>query len=428
MVNVGIVGAGHSGLQLALSLLQDGDDVTIYSDKRPEDFAATRLPSSNAVFGRGLDRERALGINYWEGTPPLIDHTFARIADGQGGIAVEFDGRYQRHGQAVDQRLKFAAWLRAFEGRGGKVVYGSVGPGDLEEIAGGHDLAIIAAGKGDITRQFEIDEQRMTYPGPQRRILMLALLDAVHPQSDGVLYNILPTVGEAFGIPMLMANGSAYTWVIEAVPGGPMDRFGTLSDAAGAVAAAQAVFADFFPWEVDRHANARIADENAWLTGAVPPLVRKPVLTLPSGKLLMGMADVVVLNDPCTGQGANSASEAASVVYSAIRAHEGTTFDAAWMHRTFETFWEYAQWPTAFTNALMGEWPEHAVALLGAGGQVDEIAHRFARAFDDPRDLPNFFFDPDRARSFTQAATEKERFRDEITTDFIRSLKSGVPA
>lgn len=428
MVNVGIIGAGHSGLQLGFSLLRDGDQVTLYSDKRPEDFALTRLPSSNSVFSRGLDRERELGLSFWEGTPPLIDHAFVKVGDGQGGTAVEFDGRYARHGQAVDQRLKFATWLSEFERRGGTVVYGTAEAEDLDRIAAEHDLTVVAAGKGSITRQFERDPERTVHTGPQRKILMIALLDAEHPDSDGVLYNIVPGVGEAFGIPMLMANGIAYTWVIEAVPGGPMDRFDDISSAEEAVAAAKAAFADFFPWLVEIHEDARIADENAWLRGGVPPTVRKPVLTLPSGRSVMGMADVVVLNDPCTGQGANSASQAADIVYRAIRSHEGQVFDSDWMNSTFEEFWEYAQWPTAFTNGLMGQWPDHLPGLLGSAVDLPEIGHRFAMAFNDPRDLPNFFFTADKAASFSREAADRDAKRSEIQSQFAAALASGVPA
>lgn len=422
MVDVGIIGAGHSGLQLGFALLRDGDRVTIYSDKRPEDFAGMRLPSSNGVYSRGLDRERELGINFWEGEKPLIDQTFIRIGDGDGSVALALDGRFNKHGQAVDQRIKFATWLTEFEHRGGTVVYGTVAADDLESIAGAHDLAVVAAGKGEITSKFELDRSRMTFNGPQRRILMLSLLGANHPAPDGVLYNILPGVGEAFGLPMLMANGSAYTWVIEAVPGGPMDRHDGISSAAEAVAAAQAVFRDFFPWEVERHVNARIADDNAWLTGGVPPLVRRPVHELPSGRVVMGMADVVVLNDPCTGQGANNASEAAEIVHRAIRANENQTFDRAWMEAVFEEVWEYAAIPTAFTNALLGKWPPHALELLEAGAELTEVAHRFTRAFNDPRDLPNFFFDSDSTRRYLAEARERAERRSEVTGQFTAAL------
>jgi len=424
MAKVAIVGAGHSGLELGFSLLQDGDEVIIYSDKRPEDFAATRLPSSNGVFSRGLDRERALGINFWDGVGPLMDKTFVRVGAGDGTVALSVDGRLARHGQAVDQRVKFATWLSEFEKRGGEVVYESIDLARLDEISAAADLTIVAAGKGDITRQFEVDQARMTYPGPQRRILMLSVLDVPHPAPDGVAYNILPGVGEAFGIPMLMANGDAITWVIEAIPGGPMDRFAEINDSDAALAVAQGIFQDFFPWESDRHANARIADANAWLVGGVPPIVRKPVLTLPSGRQAMGIADVVVLNDPCTGQGANSASEAASIVHAAIRERDaaGGAFDEAWMVNTFERFWEYAQWPTLFTNTMMAPWPQHAVQLLAEATVTPEIGHRFTMAFNDPRDLPNFFFDADKALAYVDEAKARAAQRDRVQEEFTAGL------
>lgn len=40
----------------------------------------------------------------------------------------------------------------------------------------------------------------------------------------------------------------------------------------------------FVPWEYERCANVEITDAGGYLAGRFPPTVRKPVLTLPSGK------------------------------------------------------------------------------------------------------------------------------------------------
>lgn len=411
MSSIAIIGAGHSGLQLAFALLRDGQEVTVYSDRTPQEMLTGRLPSSNALFARGLQRERELGVCFWDGEQPLIDQTFVRVTDPEGNVAIAFDGRFKEHAQSVDQRLKFSVWLQAFEDRGGKVVYGSVDVDALEAIASANDLTVVSAGKGDISRLFEVDETRRTYDRPQRSIGMCAVVGAKHDSPDGVYYNIRPGIGEAFGIPMVTAAGPAICWVMEAIPGGPMDRWAEATDAASMLELTKRTFADFFPWESERIADASMADDNAWLCGAVPPLVRKPVATLPSGQIVMGMGDVTVLNDPCTGQGANTASACADVVYDAIRANINGRFDADWMNETFETFWDYAQWPVAFTNAMLAAPPEHVLQLLGTATQVPDVANRFTNGFTYPEDLGNFMFDPESCRLYIAEASQQAAYR-----------------
>ncbi|PXY18812.1 styrene monooxygenase/indole monooxygenase family protein [Prauserella muralis] len=417
MRSIAIIGAGQGGLQLAFGLLRDGYEVTVYSDRTPEQIATSRLPSSAGLFGRALDRERSLGICFWDGEQPLIEQTFAKITDPEGNVAVAFAGRFAQYGQSVDQRLKFSTWLEAFAGRGGKVVYGEVGLAGLDEIAAANDLTIVAAGKGDIAKIFATDPARMTYERPQRSIGMIALVGTEHPCPDGVSYNIRPGVGEAFGIPMLTAAGPAVTWVMEALPGGPMDRWSQATTAEEMLELTKRTFADFFPWEVDRYAGARISDPNGWLCGAVPPLVREPIATLPSGRTVVGMADVLVLNDPCCGQGANNASAHAAVMHQLILDRGSQPFDEPWMRAAFDRFWEQARHPTRFTNTMLAfnspgsVPPQHATELLATAVDVPEVANRFCNAFNDPSDLENFFYDPALTSRFLTEARERHELR-----------------
>jgi hypothetical protein len=408
---IAIVGAGQSGLQLAFALHRDGHDVTLYSDRTPEQIAVSRLPSSTCLFSHALDRERALDICLWDGEKPLVDLTFVRIAGGpDADLAISFDGRFARHAQSVDQRLKFSVWLQLLSERGAKVVYGPVDVPALESIAAANDLTIVAAGKGDIARLFSTDTARMTFDRPQRSIGLAALANCVHDAPDGVYYNIRPGVGEAFGIPMVTASGPAIAWVMEAVPGGPMDRWAQATTPAEMLALTKRTFADFFHWDHDRVAGADLADENAWLCGAVPPTIRRPIATLPSGAKVVGMADVVVLNDPACGQGANNASAHADVMHRLIADHGEAPFDDAFMQRSFDEFWSYAQWPTAFTNALISPLPSHVLQFMGAATQLQEVANRFINTFDDPTDAPNYLFDAAACESFLAAAGHRASF------------------
>jgi flavin-dependent dehydrogenase len=67
-----------------------------------------------------------------------------------------------------------------------------------------------------------------------------------------------------------------------------------------------------------RCAQGQLTDEHAALSGRFTPGVRQPVAMLPSGRRLLGMADAVVLNDPITGQGSNSAIKCCQIYLDAI--------------------------------------------------------------------------------------------------------------
>ncbi|MGH9510229.1 MAG: NAD(P)-binding domain-containing protein, partial [Terriglobales bacterium] len=50
MRKIAIVGAGQSGLQLALGLQQNGYDVTVVSNRAPEQIFKGRVTSSQFMF------------------------------------------------------------------------------------------------------------------------------------------------------------------------------------------------------------------------------------------------------------------------------------------------------------------------------------------------------------------------------------------
>jgi hypothetical protein len=91
-----------------------------------------------------------------------------------------------------------------------------------------------------------------------------------------------------------------------------------------------------------------LAHERAgFLTGHVTPMVRKPVARPGKGSgIVLGMADVVVRNDPVTGQGSNMASHCAAIYLQAILDHGSKPFDQDWMQHTFDVFWNRRGQPT----------------------------------------------------------------------------------
>ena len=72
MPTITIVGAGQAGLQLGLGLLGNGYDVTIVSNRTPEQIQGGQVTSSQCMFDSSLAHERALGIEFWgESAPPV---------------------------------------------------------------------------------------------------------------------------------------------------------------------------------------------------------------------------------------------------------------------------------------------------------------------------------------------------------------------
>ena len=140
------------------------------------------------------------------------------------------------------------------------------------------------------------------------------------PDYSRVSFNLVPGVGEYFVFPALTLSGPCDIMVFEGVPGGPLDCWRDLKSPAEHLAASKRFLDTYLPWEGARAAKVELTDAKGILAGAFAPTIRKPVMTLPSGKLVFGLGDAVVVNDPVTGQGSNNATKAAKVYLDAILA------------------------------------------------------------------------------------------------------------
>ena len=107
--------------------------------------------------------------------------------------------------------------------------------------------------------------------------------------------------------------------------------------------------------------------------GSRPPYAG-PSACCPAARPVLGMADVVVLNDPLTSQGSNNATKSASFYLEAINAHDGA-FDARWMQRTFDNFWRgWAHWATQWTNSWLQPAAPHQRAVIDAAPTHPSVA------------------------------------------------------
>jgi hypothetical protein len=223
---------------------------------------------------------------------------------------------------------------------------------------------------------------------------------APRPEYAAVSFNMLPGIGEYFVFPALTTTGECEIMVFEGIPGGPMDSWSEVKTPAEHLANSKAILQTYFPWEAERCTRVELTDANGILAGRFRPTLRKPVAELESGRIVLGLADAVMLNDPITGQGSNNAAKMATAYRAAIRRHGDRRYDRAFMEQAFEGFWrDYGQYTTGWTNALLAPPPPHVLELLTAGNHTPEIAHRFANGFDDPADYFDWFMFPGEAEA-----------------------------
>ncbi|WP_288364017.1 styrene monooxygenase/indole monooxygenase family protein [uncultured Acinetobacter sp.] len=405
MRNVAIVGAGQSGLQLGLSLLETGYTVTIVTNRTADEIRQGKVMSSQCMFHTALQTERDVGLNFWEEQCPAVEGIgFTLVKPETGDAAFSWSARLERYAQSVDQRVKMPYWIEEFERRGGKLIIQDVGIDELEQLTAEYELVLLAAGKGEVVKQFERDAQRSTFDKPQRA-LALTYVKGMKPISpySRVTFNVIPGVGEYFCFPALTVNGPCEIMVFEGIPEGPMDCWQDAKTPEQHLQMSKDILNTYLPWEAERCSEIELTDAGGYLSGRFAPSVRKPILTLPSGRKVFGMADALVVNDPITGQGSNNAAKCSKIYFDAILARDSQEFSSEWMQQTFESYWNYAETVVAWTNSLLVPPEPQMIDVLAAASQNQAIASTIANNFDDPRQFAPWWFDQSAAQRFIQS-------------------------
>jgi flavin reductase (DIM6/NTAB) family NADH-FMN oxidoreductase RutF len=161
----------------------------------------------------------------------------------------------------------------------------------------------------------------------------------------------------------------------------------------------------YLPWEAARCADIELTDSQGILTGSLTPVVRQPVASLPSGRMVLGLADAVVLNDPITGQGSNNAAKSADIYLKCIVERGGRPTDVEWMEQTFDRYWTgYGRWVTEWTNLLLNPTP-HVLKILESAAKLPGVAEAVVNGFDDPRSLFPWFMQVTEAEAYLEKST-----------------------
>ncbi|MEW2527108.1 styrene monooxygenase/indole monooxygenase family protein [Streptomyces sp. NPDC047071] len=408
MRRIAIVGAGQAGLQLGLGLLGAGYDVTLVAERRPDEVRGGRVTSTQLMFGPALAIERAAGLAFWDDTAPVMPGFELSNWDPHGepdAPVRRFTAAFDDEVRSVDQRVKLAAWLELFEERGGRVEYRAVGPAEVAALAAAHELTVLATGRGDLSALFGRDDARSVFDRPQRSLACFYVHGGTHEDADPAAAHVrntgVPPTGDVIMLRALTVGGPCDILLFEGRWGGAYDCWSDRPEPADGLRRALGLLRTYAPWEYERFRTAEVTDPGAALYGAVTPVVRHPVARLDGDLCVLGMADVIAVHDPITGQGSNNAARAASRYLAAIVERGGRPFDEEWMRETFAAYWETARHTHAFTDMMLRDpQPEHVRRAVGAAFDHAETAHRFANGYADPLTYRDWLMDPAGAEAY----------------------------
>ncbi|HEX8701425.1 MAG TPA: styrene monooxygenase/indole monooxygenase family protein, partial [Myxococcaceae bacterium] len=434
MRKIAIIGSGQAGLLAAHALVKAGYPVTVFSDRTPEQWLKESKPTGTALrFDMALQFEYDLGLTSWENDAPWIDGLHMTMCPVRGNRMLTLAGRTRRPAVAVDLRLQSHSWMQELTKRGGRIEIDKVSTDRLEEIAAEHDLTIMATGRSDLSRIFERDAARSIFDKPQRHLAMVCFKGP--PMGfDGipmlpVKFNMVGNAGEIFFIPYFHKEvGASWNIVIEALPGGPLDRFQGATSGEQVLKLAKQVAREFIPWDADWLQHAELSDPLGWLVGKFPPTVRKPVGKLPSGRLVTGVGDALMSLDPISAQGANNGNKMVRNLVECIVARGDQPFDAQWMTDSFERFYARHGEATYNFTCSMLEPPNAALrdlffAQYGSDGRFDNtsgaqnLANIFADSVNDPASMLPITKDRRKMHQLIEKTTGRS---------WLRSVASGA--
>lgn len=394
MGQIQVIGAGEGGLPLAYCLLRGGSAVTLVTDRDAEAILAGTVTSTQVKFSPTLDLESDAGLGFWRTSAPNIEGIRFTMAVDRTAVA-GWAGRFSRPAQSVDQRTVFARWLDEFLSAGGDLRVAVPSVTEVDRAAADYDLTVVTRASRELAACFENDPAWTVPAEPQRRLAVL-YLDGVRPEPHHLgCYTALPEHGEVISYPGLTGRPGqerrCEILLFEARPGGALDVFDQHGTPSQRLRQAKQLIDQHLPAELaERYRDAELTDAGATLVGAVTPVMRRPVGTLPSGRPVLGGGDVVCRMDPGGAQGANNAVQCAIRYAEAILHHPGGPFDRDWMEWTAAPWLSAVAHPAARWTATVLDPPPAMREMMLAAQHDSTLADAFAAAFARPSNSARF--------------------------------------
>lgn len=404
-MRIGIVGAGISGLHLALRLQQNGIPTTVYSPRTVEEQVAGRPVNFVARFDQTRQRERQLGAEHWALTAAEVHHWQITVS---AEPPLRFRAGLTPPSSVVDFRIYLPRLLDDYLARGGELVVGPVDTGDAAWRRGWHDLVVVANGWRSIERLFPRDPDRSPYTAAQRLLCAGLYRGVVEEYPQGLDYVFLPGLGEVLCMPFYSVAGRVDVLAVEAVPDGPLaaiTRWDQQSDPVGFHRELLALLARYAPGvrqrvKTDEFGLARPVD---LLQGSVTPVVRQGWAELPDGRPVLAVGDAWIVNDPITAQGANLGSRCAFLLADAITGAQ--RLDREFCQATERLMWSVAEPVVRWANLFLGPPPPHALALFAAAAEDPAVARAFVNMFNDPVAMWRVLSTPEGVTAFLRTFT-----------------------
>jgi flavin-dependent dehydrogenase len=402
---VAIIGAGLAGATAGLGFVEAGFDVPIYSDRDRASLRDGVPPTGTAIyFGKSLEYDAEIIDDLYNvGT---ITGLSLRLATGLGETrapVLEFDPPFSFRAQAIDVRLRADDRLARFLARGGNFQVRSVTPDDLDKIAAGADLTLVATGKGGLSSLFPVDASRNVYSEQQRHLLLATFKGLDHGSaafgyrsSEGAKhawFNLHTDFGELFLGPYLHKDlGPTWTFLGFAKPGSPwIDSFKSVTDTHSAREVVVALYEKYFPEDVGivEQLQPLHEDPRSWLVGAVTPTVRQAVVNTASGHVVAAIGDAAVAVDPLAGQGAQNAVVQVALLLRAATRHSGE-FTREWLIDQFNKYWQLrGEAASEVTRLFLGDpkYAQHAKLIFPAAAVNRNVATGFFSLLSEPERL-----------------------------------------
>ena len=404
---IGIVGAGTAGLHLGLYLRQHDIDVTVFTDRKPEEYAGMRLLNTVAHHAVTIKRENALGVNHWpDDEYGYFGHHYYIGIQPQ---PLKFYGDLHAPSRAVDYRIYQPSLMEDFENKGGKIEYREIKGDEVSALSTRFDLIVVCTGKGPFGQMFQHEPAHSPFDRPQRALCVGIFKGIKQRPTRAVTMHFSPGAGEMIEIPTTTFNGMQNELVIENIPGGDLEVLAKTKyddNRKGFIELLLGKLRQHYPDCADRIDEKEFDLANGpldILQGGVTPTVRKSHVMLEGGKMAIALGDVQATVDPVLGQGANMASYAAWILGEEIVKQD--VFDERFVEHVNYRRNDRVLGATRWTNFMMTNLKAMPVELqqfIGALSQNRALADEFTDNFNFPERQWDCFASVERMQAWVQ--------------------------
>lgn len=399
---IAIIGAGAAGLHLGIYLRKNDIDVTIFTDRKPEEYASSKLLNTVAHHSVTIDRENSMGINHW----PNAGY-YGHYYNIGGEHPIKFYGDLKRPSRAVDYRIYLPTLMQDFEELGGEFSYEELTKEDLEPMSERFDLVTVCVGKFAFAGLFETNEAYSPFIKPQRALCVGLFKGIREDKTRAVTMSFAPGEGELIEIPTLSFNGMCTALVMENHFGGDMEVLMKTKYDDNPQAFLDLLLEKLkkhhpFVYErIDRKNFGLASSSRDILQGAVTPTLRQGTATLPNGKRVIALGDIHATVDPVLGQGANMATFSAQIIGEEIV--RNSVLDDRFIEHIEARRADRVQCATRWTNFCLDalrKMPTPFMEFIQTMSQSREMANEFTDNFNYPEKQMDYFSNPDRIQKW----------------------------